>query len=165
MNGPPDSEDRRSDQDRSPTDSERPFTDYGQFGVDMIDTRVLWQTQVWVDRLGIPHALHEMSADYLTNVIAFLRRRAPEWHLDTLIDATADLADALRHEADPAQLEPAMTQVKGLLALDPVGWIDDTPLMRELDRRLRPGAGGDTVPHSRRPPRNERSERAGNDGR
>lgn len=113
---------------------ERPFTDYGQFGVDMLDTRVLWQDQVWVDRLGAPHALHQMSNEYLTNVIDYLYRRAPEWHLEALLDATAELADALTHDEDADALRATTAHMQVGLAMDPVCWIDDTPLMAALRR-------------------------------
>jgi hypothetical protein len=33
-----------------------PFTDFGQFGVDHLDTRVVWQDELWVDRTGTPIA-------------------------------------------------------------------------------------------------------------
>ncbi|MCU1400343.1 MAG: hypothetical protein JWN62_3452 [Acidimicrobiales bacterium] len=49
-----------------------PFTDFGQFGVDALHLRVFDQTEWWVDRLGRPHRLDEMTDGSRRNVIVFL---------------------------------------------------------------------------------------------
>jgi hypothetical protein len=117
-----------------------PFTAFGQFGIDRLDTRVLWQDVVWVDRLGTPHFLTDMSAEYLDNVIGYLYTRAPEWHHQSLLASMADVSAALA--AAPSgntrsELEELAADLRALLALDPTRWVDHTPLMQRL-RHLRP---------------------------
>jgi hypothetical protein len=111
---------------------EGPFTDYGQFGVDYLDTRVLWQDQVWVDRTGTPHALHDMSRQYLSNVLAYLHGRAAEWYLEALLNATAVLAQATAREVSPEAHQETVTRAERVLALDPSSWIEETPLVGAL---------------------------------
>ena len=51
---------------------ELPFTAFGHLGEDMLDLRVFDQEVYWVDRIGTPHLVLQMSRDYIENVITFL---------------------------------------------------------------------------------------------
>lgn len=51
---------------------ELPFTAFGHLGEGMLDLRVFDQDVYWVDRVGTPHLVSEMSRDYIENVVTFL---------------------------------------------------------------------------------------------
>jgi hypothetical protein len=117
----------------------RPFTDYGQFGPGMLDTRVLWQDAVWVDWHGMPHRLEEMSQEYLGNVIDFLYEVAPAWRQQALLHALTALAELATEPEDHADaLCEAGDDLARLHELHPTSWIDLTPLMQRLQALHRP---------------------------
>ena len=58
--------------------------------MDKLDLRVFDQDIWWVDRLGIPHSLEQMSEEYRRNVIAFLLEYAEGYHLSMCLRARAD---------------------------------------------------------------------------
>ncbi|MCU1393482.1 MAG: hypothetical protein JWM34_1910 [Ilumatobacteraceae bacterium] len=111
---------------------ERPFTDFGQFGVDALDLRVFDQTDWWVDRLGRPHRLDEMTDDYRRNVIVFLTSFVDGFHAaSALREAATTLGDALLGRVSYALLATDVGAPR-TLDLEPISWLEATPLMRRL---------------------------------
>ncbi|TRW44403.1 hypothetical protein [Georgenia yuyongxinii] len=107
-----------------PMNDERPFGAYGQFGPGEMDLRAFDQEQVWVDILGVPHALHEMSIAHRSNLISHLLKFASHYRLGIarrdLIDTSAELVD--RGAAPEIQDKPARSRE----------WVESTSLMRRL---------------------------------
>ena len=86
---------------------------------------VFAQHQVWVDVRGTEHEIESMPLDYVQNVIRFCRRRAVWIYLlvaDDLYDG--ELLDA---ERDNPTLPAGMEFII---------WLEQTPLMRALRRRI-----------------------------
>lgn len=100
------------------------FEVYGQHGPGALDLRVFDQDQVWVDILGVPHALHEMDDTYRANVIGHLYEHADLYLRGVVRDEFTETAvAALTGERPPDRADrPA----------DAVGWVEATPLMRRL---------------------------------
>ncbi len=111
---------------------ERPFTDFGQFGVDALDLRVFDQDEWWVDRLGHPHLLVEMPDDYRINVILFLREFAVEYHAaNAMREAATALGEAMLGRTAFAVLAPDIGAAR-VIDCEPSAWLEATPLMRRL---------------------------------
>ena len=115
---------------------QRPFTAFGQFGVDMLDLRVFEQDIYWVDRSGRAHLVAEMSPVYVFNVVAFLERHVDGFHRDCVWRwALATLGDVMLGSVPAAALELELGQ-PWIVDLSPEEWLEATPLMRALRRRL-----------------------------
>ncbi|TRW45593.1 hypothetical protein [Georgenia yuyongxinii] len=111
-------------------DGELPFEAYGQFGPGRMDLRVFDLDQVWVDIVGVPHALHEMSLEQRSNVTAHVLQYADHYRAavarDAFTEAVVALIDGTRAPHVPD------------LPADPREWVESTPLMRRL-RAMTPG--------------------------
>jgi hypothetical protein len=83
------------------------------------------QHQVWVDVHGTEHEIESMPIDYVGNVIRFCRRRAV-W-IYVLVADDRDDDELLDEESDELTLPEE---------IDFNGWLELTPLMRALRRRL-----------------------------
>jgi hypothetical protein len=92
---------------------------------------VFRQHQVWVDVNGSEHEIESMPLDYVENVIRFCRRRAV-W-IYVLIETEEDNSNT---EATDEINETAQRD-DGTIPIDFVSWLEGTPLMRALRRRLR----------------------------
>jgi hypothetical protein len=124
---------------------EKPFTSFGQFGVDQMDLRVFDQDTWWVDRLGQPHRLTQMSVEYRRNVLRFLLDTAEQRWLDTVMfEAITAMTDALRGKAAYGAIANA-AGAPFVRDLAPETWLEGTPLMRRL-RALTPGGPADVLP-------------------
>jgi hypothetical protein len=111
----------------TPPRSDRPFTDFGQHGPNMIDKRCLLQTETWVDRAGTPCQLADMTPGYRANVLEHLRQEAAAWIRGAYAVA---VTLALYGVIDVRQ---ANREIAAAHALPP-GWTDHTPLGHELHR-------------------------------
>lgn len=88
---------------------------------------VFRQHQVWVDINGSEHEIESMPFDYVENVIGFCLRRAVS--IRVLVDPESPFA-----EWAEALLEAE--EGDRLLASHGAAWLETTPLMRALRRRL-----------------------------
>jgi hypothetical protein len=115
---------------------EQPFTAFGQFGIDRLDMRVFSQDVWWVDRLGRPHRLEQMSQDYRRNVLAFLLETAQQRWLDQVVyESLTALTDAIRGKPSyPVTAHDACAP--RVADLDPLVWLESTPLIRRLRRLI-----------------------------
>ena len=106
-----------------------------QFGVDQLDLRVFDQDKWWVDHLGRPHRLEEMSAGYRRAVCHYLRRLAPSLHAAMALREVLEACDA----ADGSISWVDIASELGLPTIgshDPWQWLESTPLFRRLTRLL-----------------------------
>jgi len=87
---------------------------------------VFMQHQVWVDINGSEHEIESMSFAYVRNVIAFCRCRALWIYVLVMDDERFD--DAPEHDSE--------TDTEGGLPIHVAGWLEATPLLRALNRRL-----------------------------
>lgn len=81
------------------------------------------QDEVWLDVVGTPHRLHEMTITYRANVINHLLQRAEHFYQAKL--EQWQIADLLAAHQDGEDDQPPLPG-------DPVEWIESTPLMRRL---------------------------------
>jgi uncharacterized protein HemY len=102
--------------------------------VNEIKLDVLDQTETWTDATGAVHQLSEMEARYCRNVVAFLERHAPEL---AELSALQLLRCSLPDEATQAYLSVTESLDNELrrLAGDPVGWLNNKPLLKALRAR------------------------------
>ena len=144
-----------SDSDLWP--DELPFTAFGQWGEGRLDSRVFEQDVDWVDFNGVPHLISEMSPVYVRNVVAFLVRDVDEFHLGAMLREDATLVGELLLGRRPAMLAALDAGAPATADLDPLVWLEATPLMRRLRRRLAPdrspATGSRSEPRGRRWPR------------
>ena len=86
---------------------------------------VFKQHQVWVDVHGTEHEIESMPLDYVENVMRFCRGRAV-WIYVLVVDGRED-GELLGEESD----DPALPE-----EIDFNDWLEQTPLMHALRRRL-----------------------------
>jgi hypothetical protein len=123
--------------DRDLWPGETPFTDWGQFGVDHLDLRVFDQDVWWVDRLGRPHRLVEMSEEYVANVILHLEENARYFYFGTMRRSFIQmLGDAYYGRVNGDVVAEALG-APTLSDVSPEQWLESTPLMRRLRRIAR----------------------------
>jgi hypothetical protein len=123
----------------------KPFTSFGQFGVDQLDLRVFDQDTWWVDRLGHPHRLTQMPVEYRRNVLRFLLNTTQQrWLCTVMFEAITAMTDALRGKVAYGALANA-AEAPFVRDLAPETWLEGTPLMRRL-RALTPEGPADVLP-------------------
>jgi len=119
---------------------ETPFTNFGQFGIDMLDLRVFDQDVYWVDRFGRPHLIAEMTDDYIANVIAHLEEHVVSFYYGSLQRSLGQMVgDAILGRLN-ADVVASAAGAPGMEELTPTQWLEGTPLMRRL-RSRRPLVG------------------------
>lgn len=107
------------------TDADEPLqAESGTLNLDVFD-----QDEVWLDVVGVPHLLHEMTITYRANVINHVLQRAEYFYQAKL--EQRHIAELLAAHQDD---EPPLPE-------DPLEWIESTPLMRRL-RAITPGWEG-----------------------
>jgi hypothetical protein len=89
---------------------------------------VFRQHQVWVDVNGSEHEIESMPFEYVENVIGFCLRRAV-W-IYVLVEHEDE------DDASAPELEWAAEGDDRLLMVHAAHWLQETPLMRALRRRL-----------------------------
>ena len=116
---------------------ELPFTAFGQFGDDRLDLRVFDQDIYWVDRTGQSHLISDMSQAYIANVVAFLVEFQEMYFADTqrrwLIQTVGDQLLFGDPGGDVLAVDAGGPTWGELSAEE---WLEATPLMRALRRRL-----------------------------
>lgn len=132
-------EDSRSAYPPSPVPSDEnllpgdlPFTAFGQFGEGKMDNRVFDQDVYWVNIRGEGFRLEEMSAEYKSNVIAFLMENAEYFHAHAALRAAAETVVAAMEGKIHAELILQELGMPRIDELDPLDWLEATPLMRRL---------------------------------
>lgn len=95
-------------------------------------TDLLEQDRVWVNRDGDTLMLADIDADYLSNIIAFIERRAPDYVLYCMEEATAPWAGAQYDD----ELRGYFDEVRKWIGINPVSWVRAKPLHRALTRHL-----------------------------
>lgn len=112
------------------------WTPWGSSAPEALDFRVLDQGQWWVDIMGTPHRLVQMSTTYLGNVEALLIQ-----HAEALFYGYAawvlrgEIWDALEGRLNPETVA-RQAGAASLAHLHPKAWLDATPLMRALRAEL-----------------------------
>lgn len=114
---------------------ETPFTNFGQFGTDMLDLRVFDQDVWWVDRLGEPHLIEDMCDDYLANVIAHLEESVVSFYYGSLQRSLGQMIGDVLLGRVNADLVASAAGAPGMEELTPTEWLEGTPLMRRLRAR------------------------------
>ncbi|NUR14913.1 hypothetical protein [Terrabacter sp. C0L_2] len=120
---------------------ELPFTAWRQHEAGILDLRVFDQDQWWVDRNQTPHMLTDMSALYVERVIDMLESLAEYYYLMTVRrDLLQRIGDEMlgRLSTDNVAESAGATPLRDLT---PQAWLEGSPLMRALRRRLS-GPGG-----------------------
>lgn len=103
-----------------------------------IDLDDLDQGETWTDAAGVVHRIANMEPRYCLNVVAFLRRRVDE------ITFTVGFSLArigLPDEATQAYLSvtSAIDAEYERMTADPIGWLNDKPLIKALRQRAEQG--------------------------
>lgn len=123
--------------DRRLWPTELPFTAFGQFGVDQFDLRVFDQDIYWVDRTGAPHLLAEMDNEYVANVITFLTELQDTYFQSTQRRWFIQTAgDQLLYGDPGGDVLVAAAGGASWGELSAEAWLEGTPLMRALRRRV-----------------------------
>lgn len=94
---------------------------------DWIDRRVILQDRVWIDRGATSHLLDEMSPEYRTNVLGYLRDQASAWINQS---RAWEIVAAIRGLINGPE---ARDHLELIDILTP-GWTDHSPLGHELHR-------------------------------
>lgn len=112
---------------------EKPFTDFGQFGVGQLDLRVFTQNTYWVDVYGEGHIIDEMSEDYRRNVIIHLLDNARFFHSGLVREQLiVAICQNFGYEVE-SSFDSDIAEKESL------EWIEETPLMQRF-RALTPSA-------------------------
>ena len=103
----------------------------------MLDLRVFDQGWAWVDRLGRPHLVDEMGEDYVANVIEFLEGCAESFFVGSIRRAAIQsIGDQLLFDDPGGEVLAAEVGGPSWAELTVEEWLESTPLMRALRRRL-----------------------------
>lgn len=102
-----------------------------------MDLRVIEQDVWWVDIHGDPHLLAEMSPEYLSNVVGHLQVYVLQYFTDVLLKTAYEVIYDSRTGRPNAELLSRAAGGPRITDLTPEEWLESTPLMRELRRRLR----------------------------
>lgn len=99
---------------------------------------VFGQHQVWVDFYGneiATRSTRSMPLDYVANVIAFARGQADRIRELVVLDLLSDQLERLHagKHLDPRALRDASSAYD----VDAIAWLERTPLIQELNRRLK----------------------------
>lgn len=113
---------------------ELPFTAFGQWGTDRMELRVFEQDVWWVDRLGRAHRIEEMTEQYRTNVVHFLREHVRALHAAVCREQLVSLAGEILLGLPGVERTALAAGVPPLTSLSPEAWLEGTPLMRCLRR-------------------------------
>jgi hypothetical protein len=101
-----------------------------------VDPRVLGQEVFWVER-GAVLRLDAMPEADLLAVAQMLRGRAKLLHFWELVGALEDLRESERTGVPSGDaLAFAVSGGSSLADVDPIVWLESTPLMRAISRRL-----------------------------
>ena len=95
---------------------------------------VFAQDEVWVDYWGNEHEIALMAPDYVANVIAFCVERAAHIHALAYVDALGGVI--AKRIANGAAMSVDGETLPLDLCDEPERWLETTPLMAELRRRL-----------------------------
>lgn len=103
--------------------------DHAPSTADLLD-----QAEIWIDGSGDEHEIAEMEPRYCANVVRFLARLAPQL---AAADSLAMLSVRMPGAHTQAFDEVACDMADGFQrkATDPIGWLNDTPLMVALRAR------------------------------
>ena len=109
----------------------------------------LRQGEWWYGQDGFPYRVAEMELSHVVNTLRWLRRRANTLRLQHHWDEFLEYSDLPDCDAGPAA-ERAFVQWLGAqptLDVDPVAWLELTPLVKALKRTLilRGSTDGDVV--------------------
>lgn len=115
---------------------ELPFTAFGQFGHGRLDLRVFDQARYWVDRYGNPHEISEMSLEYVENVIIMLSGRSAEFYSVSMLRSALQMLGDISLGRPNGDLLACEVGGGELGELAPDVWLEATPLMRALRRRV-----------------------------
>lgn len=118
---------------------EQPFTAFGQFGEGSMDNRVFDQDMYWVNIKGEPFLLQDMSEGYRGNVIAFLHVHVAYYHAHAAMREAVDSALSVAAGLPSGTLLARDLGIPIIAEMDPVEWLESTPLMRKL-RALTPAS-------------------------
>jgi hypothetical protein len=119
---------------------ELPFTAFGQFGPERMDMRVFDQDVYWMDRSGRGHRIEAMPLAYVENVVGMLTERAEELHQVTVArHILQSWGERLSGRVSGEDLLEGLGVGTVALVTADV-WLESTPLMRRLRRRLTDGA-------------------------
>lgn len=88
-----------------------------------------YQDEWWRDSAGQWHKIAEMNVGHVTNVLAFLLRRADIYAMRYTWSMYSYAADASDAAADAIEMEISAIE------RDPKAWIKSTPLYRALKKR------------------------------
>ncbi len=113
-----------------------PFTAFGQFGPGKLDKRVFEQDVYWVDVLGQPHFLEEMSSEYLGNVLAMLFGRMEEFYFSALMRYVAGIIEDDALGKTNVDILARMLGTASIAELTPSEWLASTPLVRKINKLL-----------------------------
>lgn len=125
-------------------DFEKPFTDFGQYGFDVLDLRVFQQNIWWVNVNGTPFLIKEMSPEYLSNVLSYLVERVDGYYVGTMkyyaicllgvkLGAKAGFSMPNNVEEFEVLLKAEIKNIKGQTPLE---WLESTPLWVALKNAL-----------------------------
>ena len=95
---------------------------------------VFLQHQVWVDYWGNEHEIESMPADHVGNAIAFCRDRVPAIRFLVALSTAAEALELCR--AGSLDEARRLFEVSRSADGDPIEWLETTPLLRALRRRL-----------------------------
>lgn len=95
---------------------------------------VFGQDALWIDYWGNEIAIESMPVAYVANVLSFCHRQAERIHSLVAFDLVTDELTRLLAGARPDA--SVLREAEAALAVDPAAWLEETPLLQALRRRL-----------------------------
>ena len=93
------------------------------------------QHQVWVDYYGNEVEIETISREYAANVVAFCQQQAERIHHLVVFDSLLEQVERILAGARPDAR--VLDDVEAACTTDPLDWLEQTPLIQALRRRLK----------------------------
>ena len=116
------------------TEPARPGLHAHRFPPDRLHTFVFLQHQVWVDFYGNEVEIESMSRDYAAAVVAFCQMQAARIRRLVVFVRLVDQIVAVCAGVYPD--ERVLDECEAATLIAPAEWLEQTPLIRALRRRL-----------------------------
>ena len=113
---------------------EKPFTAFGHHGAGRLDIRVFLQDEYWVNILGKPFHIKDMSYDYLNAVLTMLFENANTYYTSIARWYTVELISITSGITNPPwdYIQRVMEETSSLILLTPIEWLNESILVKKI---------------------------------
>lgn len=106
-----------------------------------VDTKVLYQDQIWVSADSHIHRVSELTPEHAHNILTMLHRAAQKLHLNAILTAVEAEVEATITGALTAERLTNELTGTNIATVNATDWLESLPLIRALRRRTTTAPG------------------------